>query len=291
MDQEITVSEMAAKALNDFTLAKYLDVSKLTILDWRSIIGYRDGILSNIDWMMDAEKSQRLKAYIRRISDAPLSLLRATHRTYDPAVTDMTALDAWVFQRSIELHAPDVAKRMEELDALQESNRSIDLDDASDAEVEEILKRVDEERTIKEELSLPYRKAMGDEADISYLAVDCSAPDDVLLSHFREWLNSYRSESGRQAKSISEADMRKWAQHRVLPYIDLRILSKLAGIELTNFAIGCRIFPDLQDVDVAEKIRKTTSPLADWMLGRDGLDSIIAVANAEQRKLVGKNWG
>ena len=85
--------------------------------------------------------------------------------------------------------------------------------------------------------------------------------------------------------------MRKWAQHRVLPYIDLRILSKLAGIELTNFAIGCRIFPDLQDVDVAEKIRKTTSPLADWMLGRDGLDSIIAVANAEQRKLVGKNWG
>lgn len=291
MEVQLTAQQMAALALERFSVSKYAGAPELTVLDWRSLIGFRAEIISNIEWVSGVDSDLRLRYYIQRISESPLSVLRATFRTYEAAVTDVSVMDVFDVCGAITRSAPRLSQLASELERLEEETVPASLHEMSDSEIDELMRQIDLQDEHRKELSIPLKSIYGEDAGIVFVALDVTAPDDILIEHFREWLRLTRRDSGKKTKTITEADLRKWAQHRVLAYIDLRILSKLAGVELTNSSVGARIFADLNDVDVAEKVRKTTAPIADWLLSEEGADALFAVANSEQRKLVGKNWG
>jgi hypothetical protein len=288
------VRRMAQSAFEGFDLSKYHGASNLSVLDWRAVMRLRRHAL---EWADDGTWSwkspdQQAPAIVGRIAADPLSTFMLNEKTYEPTVTELNVVDACGFRDELAYLRPDLFETLQRLEASEAPGERIDLADATPKQISALLKRMTETRELRDQLSVSYRSAM-EKANISdglcNLVVDCSAPDDVLTAHFLDWLAEYRKQTGK-ISGISETAVKRWAQHRVLPYIDLKIFSAAAGIETTNFSLGSKVFPDI-DADVAEKVRKTTAPLAEWLLGPQGEDVINAIANDAQRKLIGKNWG
>lgn len=159
-----------------------------------------------------------------------------------------------------------------------------------EADVIAFFQRAAEERRAKEEkfdgVFGSYSEALdrkGDDHGGRFLHVNTSAPDAVIVEHFKQWLAAFRaSERGRGSRglSISDTDIRKWAQNRVLAYLDVTQFCKWSGLKFSAHKIGSMIFPDITDVDVAEKVRKTTAPLALSLVEGDMLEAIRLMANA-----------
>lgn len=289
---DMDIKAMSLSAFNSFDIKKYSEASSMTVLDWRAVLRLRSGMYSEDPTSQIVTSPSVCASVIRRISDAPLSTLRLTTKAYGPSVADMSLRDAYMLREDVEdfgeEHVPSL-KRLQELDW---PGLDLALDEASDDEFDELLKKVGEAQGLERRLSIGFSEAMMEAGagslDVWYLEIDASAPDDVLIDDFKGWLAKLREKHGR-VDPISESTLRRWAQHRVLPLIDLTILARLAGIETTNYSLGCMIFSDIDGVDVAEKIRKTTRPLADWIMN-DGEGAIHAKANSDLRKLIGKNW-
>lgn len=281
----------ARDALERFDISKYAQSSSLSILDWNALISHRAPMVWSGDRLRDARMFRRVNSFIRRIELAPLSVLGLTRSAYGPSVEPLSVDDAYALQSTIQAYMPQLAQQIEELAQRHADAREFDLSD--DADVELLLRQVDEDRRLEEGLDVPYDeklKAAGVQAgDRAHIVVEMDAPDDVIIEHFREWLKKHREANGK-VPGISETDVRKWSQHRVLPYLDLVILSKIANVQLTNFEIGCKLFSDMLSVDVAEKVRKTTAPLAERLVG-DGYAQVSAKANSELRRQNGRNWG
>ena len=56
----------------------------------------------------------------------------------------------------------------------------------------------------------------------SFLRVDLTAPDSVLLASFKRWLaDEHKLISRQRIQKFSKATLRRWATNQVLPYIDL----------------------------------------------------------------------
>ena len=283
--------EYARDALERFDVSKYAQASSLNILDWRALISYRSGMLMNIDWMQDAERESRLCAYVRRIDVAPLALLGAGRKAYGPTVQSLSVAEVYSLHDEIRRHMPEHLASIERL--LERESNARDYDLSNDADVEALMAHVEATKSLEDGLDVSYtdelRRVGIDSGGLDYVAIDAEAPDDVLIEDFKQWLKQRREVFGK-APAITENDLRKWSQHRVLPYLDLTILANLAGVTLTNYVIGCKLFADLNEIDLAEKVRKTTAPLAEWLIG-EGHPQLQAKANAELRKQNGRNWG
>jgi hypothetical protein len=109
-----------------------------------------------------------------------------------------------------------------------------------------------------------------------HAAIDLSAPDEILVEHFKKYVAQQRASLNWQSreKTVSERDFRDWHHLRLLPFLDLTLWSKASGIKLTNIHLANLLFPDEYDVDLVSRVRRTVRPKAENLLSQDILNAL-----------------
>lgn len=293
---EFNLAEVCKLAIQKFDHKKYAGASTLTICDWDALLRARSNYWHRSDALESWELSNGFRVmFVVDLMDDPLRVrLSADSSPYDPTVTDMMLASAWSARKTIGRLAD--AKRVCELWDAHMNTPGEAIDWASGQDMAESLARMAAEDAAKEkEFNAVFGSYSGvlESAGIyaggQFVQVDTSAPDSVILEHFKEWLAHFRSnerERNPRSLSITDADLRKWAQNRVLAYLDLTLLCKWSGARLPVHMLGNKIFPDISDVDISEKVRKTTAPMAQSLIDDDMLEAIHLLANAERLRNV-----
>ncbi|WP_446810582.1 DUF6387 family protein [Methylomonas sp. 2BW1-5-20] len=120
------------------------------------------------------------------------------------------------------------------------------------------------------------------------LTIKVSASDEQILYDFKAWLDSYRKEFGIRhlQKKFTNKNLDEWFKWRLLPYLDLLLVSKITKTELTQNRIARLLFSDNYDVDIVDRLRRTTKPKAEWLISEEtmqGLAETIMSENAQYR--------
>ncbi|HHU4723135.1 TPA: DUF6387 family protein [Klebsiella quasipneumoniae] len=96
-----------------------------------------------------------------------------------------------------------------------------------------------------------------------WVEIDLNAPDELIISKLRKILNNERKDIGvLPSKYISDGDIDKLVNLRVLPYIDLMIFSKINNIEMSHVLISRLLYPDEYEKNIVERVRKTMPKVA-----------------------------
>ncbi|MDE1484427.1 DUF6387 family protein [Xenorhabdus bovienii] len=97
-----------------------------------------------------------------------------------------------------------------------------------------------------------------------YIHVDLNKNDDLIINDFTEWLKKKRKQENITTKTvkISDNDLSKLAEYRVLPFIDLYLWGIISGQEFTQYQMANLLFPDEFDVDIKDRLRAVTKPKA-----------------------------
>ncbi|QHP92036.1 hypothetical protein EXE55_14415 [Burkholderia glumae] len=98
--------------------------------------------------------------------------------------------------------------------------------------------------------------------------IDLEASDSDLIEDFIKWLREARATRNIQqaATAFTEIDMKKWAEFRVLAYIDLHLWLQTTNKSITQATLGNALYPDLYDSDRASRIQKTIPAYASSLM-------------------------
>jgi hypothetical protein len=111
----------------------------------------------------------------------------------------------------------------------------------------------------------------------SEVVVDLTATDEQIINDFRQWLTDYRKSIGYTPikKSFTEKHLFEWTQWRLLPYLDLKIVSCIEGKELKLSRVARLLFEDEYEIDIVDRLRRTTKPKAEWLIKDETIDAIL----------------
>ena len=114
--------------------------------------------------------------------------------------------------------------------------------------------------------------------------VNLQAPEDQLVEDFRSWLREIKAARSLSVprKAVTPADMQRWAEFKILPYLDLTFWADLKGFEFTQQALGLALFPGEYDVNLAERIRNTVIPIANRISTYDHCNYMVVQVLKEQ---------
>lgn len=118
--------------------------------------------------------------------------------------------------------------------------------------------------TAAERPEIPAFVQKYDDSSFAFATVDLNASDDELADDFRKWLRHARETRGVRAaaREFSLNDMQKWADMRVLAYIDLQSWLLLTEQKATNAVLGRVLFPDEFDIGLDDRVRKVVADYA-----------------------------
>jgi len=124
--------------------------------------------------------------------------------------------------------------------------------------------------------------------NIAHVNVDLSATNKQLKDDFNQWLLERRKKLKVAKKNeFKQSDFDKWIRYAVIQYLDIFLVSKLEKIEITHSKMAKMIFPyDIDtDVDLVERVRKVTKPMAESILNCR-VDSSLSLQLIQQ-KIIG----
>lgn len=105
--------------------------------------------------------------------------------------------------------------------------------------------------------------------------VDIFANRDKVLKEFEEWLDSEREKIGMDGK-YTNSDFKCWINSCVLPYLDLKIWSRLNNVSIPDNQMGKILFPDESDKDLDE-LAKQTREIADKLMTWDTMNILSSM--------------
>ena len=112
--------------------------------------------------------------------------------------------------------------------------------------------------------------------------VELSAPDEVLVEHFRDFVQKYKQELGlKQVRRFSNVDFAKWRKHKLLEYMDIEVFARRHDIRLTQQQIGIALFPDEYHISLDDRIRRTVKPMAEYMLKSSTVIALLRQGDTE----------
>lgn len=100
--------------------------------------------------------------------------------------------------------------------------------------------------------------------------VDVFANREKVLEEFEVWLDSERQKIGMDGK-YTNSDFKCWTNFCVLPYLDLKIWSKLNNVTIPDNQMGKILFPDESGVDLSDRV-KETKEMADKLMTWDTIN-------------------
>jgi hypothetical protein len=125
--------------------------------------------------------------------------------------------------------------------------------------------------------------------NLAHIVVNLSATDEQIKKDFGFWLEQYREASGYppHKKLFTQLDFDHWVKFGAIQYLDLMLMAKIEGKKITQNQLANLIFPDEQDVDTVERIRKVTKPTAESLIKseiHDALSTQLADQNVRGMK-------
>ena len=109
------------------------------------------------------------------------------------------------------------------------------------------------------------------------LSVDLGVPDKILMRQFKSFLGEARKVLDyKESPSMRDQTPARILEARVIPYLDLSTWFNTESLTIPDHVIGNWLFPD-DMIDVAEKIRKTTRPLAKRAISEGFVNSLAAI--------------
>lgn len=108
--------------------------------------------------------------------------------------------------------------------------------------------------------------------------VNLMVPDKLLVEQFKLMLAELRR-SGVFVENYAKFDFSGWIRFGILPYLDLKIWEKEAGIKIPNRVMADAIFPPGEGGE--EVVRKTTEKLAKQLLTLKNLETLASLAAQE----------
>lgn len=120
-----------------------------------------------------------------------------------------------------------------------------------------------------------------------YAEIDIAAPNEIIVNQFTVWLKTIRENLGNhmKPKPLSSADLDRWAQNRVLPFLDIENWCASNSLTPTNAVLARILFPDIPTTS-EEKIRKTVRPVAEECCSFELLSKIeLQLAHQEYKKV------
>ncbi|MEE9338701.1 MAG: DUF6387 family protein [Methylococcaceae bacterium] len=118
--------------------------------------------------------------------------------------------------------------------------------------------------------------------DTALLSIDLDATDEQLEEDFSLWLSQQRAinNQGYRRQKFASKDINKWIKYRILPYLDLTLISDWEGNSLTQNKLGRMIFPNEFDIDLTERVRRSVKPIADSLLSFKAMEALYLQARA-----------
>ena len=153
-----------------------------------------------------------------------------------------------------------------------------ELVDVIESEYAQQLKHPDDSVLALDDISEDHGFPPG----ILHTEVNLNYSDDEILSAMKSWLGQMRQKYPtftQRTRNFSKNEMQRWAEHGVLPYLDLIIWSYQKGVTIRQHTIGNAIFPDEIETDVTEKIRKTTKLLAEQLMTGDTINILEGMSS------------
>ncbi|ATG89129.1 hypothetical protein MKLM6_0857 [Methylomonas koyamae] len=200
------------------------------------------------------------KSFVNMISESPLLNVKADRRT-SYIKTTARSLKNIDFVRTYDMilkNAPDIFHEYLEIEKNSSENAfSLSL---KNKELESFLYQ-------NQSNLFSYQEA--------YLSINLHANDEQIIDDFRHWLSNIRELVNKKSakKDFCESDFNEWAEYKVLPYIDLKIWSMLCERKITQSMIARALYPDEYEIDITERIRKTTKKKADWLMRGSVIDA------------------
>lgn len=112
----------------------------------------------------------------------------------------------------------------------------------------------------------------------SWVEVNLNASDEQIVKDFQRWLVGHRKaiEHFSTPKNFTVKMFNDWIDWKLLPYIDLMIVAKQEKKSITQSKIARLIFPNEYDVDITERVRRTTKLNAEWLMR---WETLLAIHN------------
>lgn len=105
-----------------------------------------------------------------------------------------------------------------------------------------------------------------------YLSVNLAAKDDVLYQAFKQFLAEERRKKNIfPRKDISEIEIKKFINLRLLQYLDLVIYCSCKNMAISNVVFAQILYPDVYDANPIDRLRKTMPSLAKEVMEGDWL--------------------
>lgn len=100
------------------------------------------------------------------------------------------------------------------------------------------------------------------------LMANLNATDEQLERDFKSWLAEARELLAVPSprREFSPVEFNRWINAAVLPYFDLTFWASANDFKFTQATLANAIFPDEFDVDLTEKLRKTTIPMTNEII-------------------------
>lgn len=120
---------------------------------------------------------------------------------------------------------------------------------------------------------------------LSFVAVDLTLPDDVIVAGFRHLLPSLRELADSRAHlptpATAKVDPTAWAKFAILPYLDLQMWAQEANVHVPYRVLADAIFQPGEGGE--EVVRKTTDKIAKAVTTHVFLHRLVAASLAEIR--------
>lgn len=236
----------------NFDLSKYKAASNINLWDWSCNFGKRCGLRLEIydeDLILD------------NIENGVFVTEKKTTSSSNDLISVLREVNAYqVFLMSDELDKRFGGKK---LYAQAQENGLYDR--TSDSELNQYISELDE----------TYDWFMLDPA---WLEIDMSCSDKEIKEAFNQWLSHKRAATNDKKlkrreyklKEFSEATLRRWAEARVLEYLDLEAWNFLHDNVVTSKIYGDILFPEYRDKrDNTSYINDKVKPLAELLTSQD----------------------
>lgn len=261
----MTVSQIKRRLkredLDWFDVNKYQPAEDMTLEDWVTAFRHRTAIGCMVD-ISPSVDDPHIAKYVSELMEHPIRSLRPGANAFDGLATGRPKVwDKQLFYFLTDLEIINHPK-MSDFKSVLDLFGTEHFDEASDV----LFQSVDE---VSRERGLPMLPEQ-------VVHVDLNATDERLVSDFRVWLNEKRTRLASLApkRNVSAVEMKEWAQFCVLGCIDLDIFSRSVGGSISNATLGLLLFPNEYDVDLSERVRKVTRPMAAKVMSGAFLHSI-----------------
>lgn len=259
-----------------FDIHKYAKAEKFTALQWswqlifrRMMFVYLDAgeeKISNSEIDFDLLIMQILSNPIARTDHTAPVLRKKSWRS----VRDLRLLDMhWMHE---------TAATKESLQQALAEIKAFDADYSVDKKIPELLDKGFQDFSNENKLGFPE----------GVVIVDLMSTDETILSDFEAWLKQKRSifrenRDFQPPTQFTQADFNRWHKMAVLGYLDLKLFSNHFNIHIPDHVIGQLLFPNAQDFDSTERVKKTVRPLATQLSNNGFLDALEGQAAADVR--------